>query len=98
LILRGIIKEEDWWEVKDRIRYNWAKDSHFMELKNSEIMRDRFELVSMAEEYVGRYISAEYLRKNILQQSDEQIKEIDKQIAAEKPEEPEDDTEDDDDF
>jgi len=57
LILRGIIKEEDWWEVKDRIRYNWAKDSHFMELKNSEIMRDRFELVSMAEEYVGRYIS-----------------------------------------
>ena len=96
LILRGIIKEEDWWEVKDRIRYNWAKDSHFMELKNSEIMRDRFELVSMAEEYVGRYISAEYLRKNILQQSDEQIKEIDKQIAAEKPEEPEDDTEDDD--
>jgi hypothetical protein len=96
LILRGIIKEEDWWEVRDRIRYIWAKDSHFMELKNSEIMRDRFELVSMAEEYVGRYISAEYLRKNILQQSDEQMKEIDKQIAAEKPEEPEDDTEDDD--
>ena len=67
-----------------------------MELKNSEIMRDRFELVSMAEEYVGNYISKEYLRKNILQQSDAQMKEIDKQIAAEKPEEPEDDTEDDD--
>ena len=89
LILRGIIKEEDWWEVKDRIRYIWAKDSHFMELKNSEIMRDRLELVSMAEEYVGKYISAEYLRKNILQQSDEQMKEIDKQIEAEKPEEDE---------
>jgi len=97
LILRGIIKEEDWWEVRDRIRYIWAKDSHFMELKNSEILRDRFELVSMAEEYVGNYISKEYLRKNILQQSDEQIKEIDKQIETEKPEEPEDDTEDDDD-
>ena len=97
LILRGIIKEEDWWEVRDRIRYIWAKDSHFMELKNSEIIRDRFELVSMAEEYVGRYISAEYLRKNILQQSDEQMKEIDKQMAAEKPEEPEDEMGDDED-
>jgi hypothetical protein len=96
LILRGIIKEEDWWEVKDRIRYIWAKDSHFTELKNSEILRDRFELVSMAEEYVGNYISKEYLRRNILQQTEEQIKEIDKQIAAEKPEEPEDDTEEDD--
>jgi hypothetical protein len=96
LILRGIIKEEDWWEVKDRIRYIWAKDSHFMELKNSEIMRDRLELVSMAEEYVGKYISAEYLRKNILQQSDERMKEIDKQIAAEKPEEEEEDMGDED--
>ena len=100
LILRGIIKEEDWWEVRDRIHYIWAKDSHFMELKNSEILRDRFELVSMAEEYVGKYISSEYLRKNILQQSDEQIKEIDKQIAAEKPEEDEmgDDEDGDEDF
>ena len=100
LILRGIIKEEDWWEVRDRIRYIWAKDSHFMELKNSEIMRDRFELVSMAEEYVGKYISAEYLRKNILQQSDEQMKEIDKQIETEKPEEDEmgDDEDGDEDF
>ena len=98
LILRGIIKEEDWWEVKDRIRYIWAKDSHFMELKNSEIMRDRLELVSMAEEYVGKYISAEYLRKNILQQSDEQMKEIDKQMEAEKPEEEEDMGDEDEDF
>jgi len=98
LILRGIIKEEDWWEVRDRIRYLWAKDSHFMELKNSEILRDRFELVSMAEEYVGKYISSEYLRKSILQQSDEQMKEIDKQIEAEKPEEDDEGDDEDEDF
>ena len=94
LILKGIIKEEDWVGIRDRIRYVWAKDSHFMELKNSEMLRDRFELLSMAEEYVGKYVSVEYLRKNILQQTDEQIKEIDKQIASEQPE---DDDEDDDD-
>ena len=98
LILRGIIKEEDWWEVRDRIRYLWAKDSHFMELKNSEILRDRFELVSMAEEYVGKYISSEYLRKNILQQSEKQMKEIDKQIEAEKPEEDDEGDDEDEDF
>jgi len=48
----------------------------------------------MAEEYVGKYISAEYLRKNILQQTEEQMKEIDKQIASEKPVEDDDDDED----
>ena len=31
LILKGIIKEEDWVDMRDRIRYIWAKDSHFME-------------------------------------------------------------------
>jgi len=96
LILKGIIKEEDWVGIKDRIRYIWAKDSHFMELKNSEMIRDRLELVGLAEEYVGKYISVEYLRKNILQQTEEQIKEIDKQIAAAQPTEKDD--EDDDDF
>ena len=91
LILKGIIKEEDWASIRDRIDYVWAKDSHFMELKNSEILRDRYELLSMAEEYVGKYISAQYLRKNILQQSEEEMKEIDKQIASEKPDEDDDD-------
>jgi hypothetical protein len=97
LILKGIIKEEDWFTIKDRIRYVWAKDSHFMELKNSEMLRDRFELLSMAEEYAGKYVSVEYLRKNILQQTNEQIKEIDKQIASEQPVEDEDEDGDDDD-
>ena len=92
LILRGVIKEEDWVDIRDRVRYIWAKDSHFMELKNSEILRDRFELVSQAEEYVGKYISKEYLRKNILQQTTEQVEDLDKQMADEKAEEePEDD-------
>ena len=84
LLLTGIIKEEDWVTIKDRIRYVWAKDSHFMELKNSEIMRDRFEVLGIAQDYVGEYFSKEYIRKNILQQTEDQIKELDKQMAAEK--------------
>ena len=86
LILKGIIKEEDWITIRDRIRYVWAKDSHFMELKNSEIMRDRFEVLSQAQDYVGEYYSKAYIRKNILQQTEEQIQELDKQMEAEKSE------------
>ena len=92
LILKGIIKEEDWVDMRDRIRYIWAKDSHFMELKNSEVLRDRFELAAQAEEYVGKYVSKEYVRKSILQQTSEQIEALDKQMDLEKAEEePEDD-------
>jgi hypothetical protein len=86
LILKGIIKEEDWVAIRDRIRYVWAKDSHFMELKNSEIMKERFEVLGTAQDYVGEYYSKNYIRKNILQQTEDQIKELDKQMASEKAE------------
>ena len=52
----------------------------------------------MAEEYAGKYVSVEYLRKTVLQQTDEQIKEIDKQIEMETPEEDDEDDDDDEDF
>ena len=96
LLLKGIINEEDWFEIKDNIDYVWTKDSHFSELKNNEILRERFEILAQAEEYIGKYISNEWVKKNILQQTDEEIKAQQAQMDAEKPEEEDElgDTED----
>ena len=43
------------------------------------------------EEYIGKYISHEWVRKNILHLTDDEIEEIQKQIDKEKEEEPVDD-------
>jgi hypothetical protein len=87
LILKGIINEEDWFEIKDDIDYIWTLDSHFSELKNNEIIRERFEILQTMEEYIGKFISKEWVQKNILKQTDEDIKEMQKQIDKEKEEE-----------
>ena len=87
LLLTGVINEEDWFDIKDNLDYVWTKDSHFAELKNNEILRERFEILAQAEEYIGKYISNEWVKKNILQQTDEEIKTLAAQIEAEKPEE-----------
>jgi len=87
LILKGIINEEDWFEIKDDIDYIWTIDSHFSELKNNEIIRERFEILQSMEEYIGKFISKEWVQKNILKQTDEDIKQIQKQIDKEKEEE-----------
>ena len=42
-------------------------------MKNNEIIRERFEILSQAEEYIGKYISNDWVKKNILQQTDEEI-------------------------
>jgi len=86
LLLKGIIKEEDWFDIKDNLDYVWTKDAHFSELKNNEIMRERFEILAQAEEYIGKYISNEWVKKNILQQTDEEIKTLQAQMDKEKEE------------
>jgi len=84
LILKGVITEQDWKEIKEDIAVDFIKDSHFSELKESEIMRDRLELLTELDQYVGTYFSRDWVRKNILMQSDEDISIMSKQIEDEK--------------
>jgi hypothetical protein len=83
LVLKGVITIEDWAKIKEHIQYSYLKDGYFAELKNAEILRERLSLAQEVSPYVGKYYSVEYVRKNILQQSDEDIIEIDGQIASE---------------
>ena len=83
LVLKGIITIEDWVKIKEHIQYTFLKDGYFAELKNAEILRERITLANDVSPYIGKYYSVEYVRKNILQQTDEDILEIDSQIADE---------------
>jgi hypothetical protein len=91
LRLKGIITHEDWEIFRNQIHFDWSKDTHFIELQETEIFRSRIEMLRDAEEFKGEYFSKEWLRKNILRQSDNDITMIDKQISSEAPveEEPE---------
>ena len=82
-MLKGIITIEDWSRIKEHIQYTFLKDGYFAELKNAEILRERLSLAQEVSPYVGKYYSVEYVRKHILQQTDEDIIEIDGQIAGE---------------
>jgi hypothetical protein len=89
LILKGIIKPEEWDLIKDKIRYNFMNDNHFEELIEAEILRDRLSILSDISNYTGDYFSKEWVRKNVLRMSEDDIEEIKKQIEAEVEEEPE---------
>jgi len=84
LILKGIITEGEWKEISQDINIDFLKDTHFVELKESELLRERMSTLRELDEYVGKYYSIEWVRKNILMQTDDEIEMIDKQINAEK--------------
>ena len=83
LILKGIITSEDWPLIKLNMRYDFAEDNHFAELRNTEIMRDRVSMLRDIDDYLGKFYSHEWVRRNILYQTDNDIAQIDEQIAEE---------------
>ena len=83
LVLKQIISEEEWPMIRDNIFYDFLQDGHFAELKTAEMLKDRIALANDVRDYVGKYFSVEYVRKNILKQSDADIEKIDKQIKQE---------------
>lgn len=84
LITKGIIRSDEWDDLKQDIRFDFVEDNHFSELRDSEIMNQRIDSLMKVEPYIGRFYSMEYVRRNILQQSEQDIKDIDKQIDGEK--------------
>jgi hypothetical protein len=83
LILKNIVSPEDWEILSDHIQYDFLYDNHFAELKKNEIMNDKLGVVSAMDPYIGKYFSVGYIRREILNQTDEEIIEIDKEIKKE---------------
>ena len=83
LILKNIVSVEDWDKIADHIQYDFLYDNQFAELKESELMNERLGTLATIEPYIGKYYSVDYVRRKILRQTDEEIKEIDNQIEKE---------------
>ena len=83
LILKNIITPEDWSIMEEHIQYDFLYDNHFAELKDAELLNERLNMVQIAEPYVGKYFSQDYLSRKILRQTDEEILEQDKLIEKE---------------
>ena len=58
------------------------------------MIRERFEMMSTVQDYIGKYVSHEWAIKNILRFNDDEIKDMAAQIEQEKKDMP--DEEDDD--
>ena len=80
LILKGVITPEDWDEMKEHIQYDYLYDNHFTELKNIEMLNEKINLITAMEPFMGRYFSTEYVRTNILGQSEVEKRELDDQM------------------
>jgi hypothetical protein len=85
LLLKNIITEEDWNDIKDDLFYKFAQDAYYTESKNQEILRSRVEVLNGMSSYIGSLFSKSYVQRNVLMLTDEEISEIEKDLAKEQP-------------
>lgn len=84
LILKGVIAPEEWASIQASIRYDYMVDNHFEELKESEMLQNRLQILRDIDEYKGEYFSKNWIRKKVLFMNEDEIEDIDKQIDDEK--------------
>ena len=83
LILKNIVTPEDWEEISEHIQYDFIYDNQFAELKETEMMNERLGILAAVEPYIGKYYSQQWVRKNVLRQTDGEIIEQDELIQKE---------------
>ena len=83
LLLKNVVTPEDWETMSEHIQFDFLYDNHFSELKEAELMENRINLAALAEPYVGKYFSQDYVRRKIIRQTDADILEEDAKIEQE---------------
>lgn len=83
LVLKGIMTQEEWMDIVQDVKFDYAKDNYFAELKEIEMIRERVSILRDIDDYAGRYVSHTWIRKNVLRQSEEEIEQNDEEMEEE---------------
>jgi hypothetical protein len=83
LILKNIVTPQDWNKMAEHIQFDYLYDNHFAELKETELMNERLNLMTQIEPYIGTYYSRDYVKRKILRQTEEEMLEMEKEMEEE---------------
>jgi hypothetical protein len=80
LVLKRVIAAEEAAAMFQKIKFTFASDNFFAELKETEIMRERVGLLNDMDQYVGKYYSSDWIKRNVLRQDDELIEKMQQEM------------------
>lgn len=83
LVLKGYFTVDEWKQIAQYIRYRFAKDNVWSDLKDIEILTSRIEAANGLAPFIGKYFAHTTVRKDIFRQSEEEIQKNDVLIIQE---------------
>ena len=86
-ILKGIMTAEDFNQIRSKINYVFAEDNYFAEANEYAVIQQRMNIIATMDQYVGKYVSKDYIFKNVLQLDDEEVQKMKEQMEMDREEE-----------
>ena len=83
LLLKQIITESDWNKLREVITFDYISDSHFKELKEADLLKERLSMMELIIPYMGTFFSQDYVWKKVLNLNEEDIQVMKAQIKKE---------------
>jgi hypothetical protein len=80
LVAKNIININDWEAIRENVRFDFLEDNHYAELKDSEMMTSRIQLLQQIEPFIGRFFSDTWVKRELLRMNDDAIELLDNQI------------------
>lgn len=84
LVLKGVVTPKEYDQMAQHIQFDFIYDNHFAEMRQLNILQNKLQAAAMMEPYLGKYFSVYHVRNKILNQSDTEMKDIDRQISYER--------------
>jgi hypothetical protein len=84
LVMREIITMDEWDKIKNDIHFDFKKDTYFSELKEAELRKEKVDELMNIGQFIGKYFSYKWVRKNVLKFTDEEIERLEKEIDDER--------------
>lgn len=89
LVNKNILTAQEFRDNENLISFQWANDMHWKELADAEMLNNRLALLSTMENYIGKYYTDEWVMKNVLKLTADEI-EAAKELQKKNNENPED--------
>jgi hypothetical protein len=83
LVLKGIIKDHEWDNIREQLIIDYNRDNYYSELKDAEIFRERVNTLKDLGFNPNEFFSREYVRKHVLKQTDEEVEKIKDEMRKE---------------
>lgn len=89
LSLKGICSVEEWEKLKQDITYDFMSDNQYYEMRDADVTQTRIALAAQVEPFVGKYFSQQWVKRQVLRMTEDEIQEMKKELDEEQAQAPE---------